>query len=367
MKKRIIAVFLICLLILSGCGTTSGSEAQNTDAAVSDETAVSGEAAASDTAAAQTPDASEDEETLITVSGDGYPLTVTDALGYETTIETAPQKVAVLSGTPMNIWYDLGGKSICTSDVSANIRLTEGYEEEICALPTVGQVYALNTEAVVEQRPDLIIAQLGTQNTVAASLRDMGFDVIITHIRSLKDVMDTYRAFGKILEQNELAEQRISELAAGRDAVVEQLPDTQPSVVILYVTSKSLAVKLDNSIAGDIAAILELDNIASNLPPDTIGSETTPLDIEYIVEQDPDYVLVTTMISSNEEARATVEEQFASNPAWSSVEAISEGRVIYLPQQYFLYNAGPYYVDAITYMAKGIYPEIYGELTGELG
>ena len=127
------------------------------------------------------------------------------------------------------------------------------------------------------------------------------------------------------------------------------------------MTSKSLAVKLDNSIAGDIVKILELDNIASDLPPDTVGSETTPLDIEYIVEKDPDYVFVTTMISSNAEARKTVEEQFASNPAWNSVNAVNEGRVIYLPQQYYLYNAGPYYVDAIEYMAQSIYPEIYGE------
>ena len=358
MRGKIIAIFLSCVLLLTGCGNAAGTDTQSADTAstVSDEVQTE-----------QSEDVSEDEETLITVSGDSYPLVVTDALDYETTIETAPQKVAVLSGTPMNIWYDLGGKSICTSDVSVNIRLTEGYEEEIRALPTVGQVYALNIEAVVEQQPDLIIAQKGTQTTAAASLRDMGFNVILTHIRSLSDVIDTYRAFGTILGQSELAEQRIAELVSGRDAIVEQLPDDEISVVILYVTSKSLAVKLDNSIAGDIAAILELDNIASDLPPDTIGSETTPLDIEYIVEQDPDYVLVTTMISSNEEAKATVEEQFASNPAWSSVEAIAEGRVIYLPQQYFLYNAGPYYVDAIEYMAKGVYPEIYGELTGELG
>jgi iron complex transport system substrate-binding protein len=80
------------------------------------------------------------------------------------------------------------------------------------------------------------------------------------------------------------------------------------------------------------------------------------------VEKNPDYVLVTTMISSNEEARRTVAEQFETNPAWSSVKAISEGKVLYLPQQYYLYNPGPYYVDAIDYMAKGIYPEIYGAL-----
>lgn len=301
-------------------------------------------------------------EAAILVTGDDYPLMVRDYLKLETVIETKPQKVAVMSGTPLNIWYDLGGKSICTSDVSDNIRLTEGYEEEIKSLPMIGPVYSIDMESVVGLEPDLVISQVGTQSTQASKLSEMGYNVIQTHIRGFDDVLDTYRAFGKILGQSEVAKARIAEFEQGKKEITDKLPDDDISVVILYVTSKSLAVKLDNSIAGDIAKILKLDNIASDLPPDTIGSETTPLDIEYIVDKNPDYVLVTTMISSNEEARKTVEEQFNSNPAWQSVNAITKGRVIYLPQEYYLYNAGPYYVDAIRYLAQSIYPEIYGEV-----
>ena len=73
-------------------------------------------------------------------------------------------------------------------------------------------------------------------------------------------------------------------------------------------------------------------------------------------------ILVTSMISSNEDARRVMKEEFTTNPAWAGIEAIREGRVVYLPQEYFLYNAAHSYVDAIEYMAKGVYPEIYGPL-----
>ena len=355
MKKKILTALLAAALLLSaGCSSSASSDA------ASETTANNSGMGGLKNAA--TADKVSDDEAAILVTGDDYPLTVRDYLNYETTIDTKPEKTAVLSGTPLNIWYDLGGKSICTSDVSDNIRLTEGYEDEIKSLPQIGPVYSIDMEAVIAEEPDLIISQVGTQSTQGAKLREMGYNVIQTHIRGFSDVVDTYRAFGKLLGQDELAEQRIAELENGKKEITDKLPDDDISVVILYVTSKSLAVKLDNSIAGDIAQILELDNIASGLAPDTVGSETTPLDIEYIVEKNPDYVLVTTMISSNEEAKKTVEEQFASNPAWSSVNAINEGKVIYLPQQYYLYNAGPYYVDAIKYMAQSIYPEIYGEV-----
>ena len=344
MKKTIstIAASALLVTVLFGCGSTT-----TTNQAVADK-------AVTPIVSAKTGDAS------ISVTGSDYPLTVRDYLGVETKLDVKPTRVAVLSGAPLNIWYDLGGKSVCTSDVSANVRLTEGYEKEILALPKIGQVYAVNNESIIAQKPDLIIAQSGTQTTAAAALRGMGFKVILTNIRSFDDVLDSYRAFGKILGASGLAEQKIAAFVNERNDIVSKLPNKQVSAVIIYVTAKSIAVKLNNSIAGDIAATLKLKNIASDLPPDTIGSETTPLDIEYIVSHNPDVVFVTTMISSNEEARKTVEGEFRSNPSWSSVKAIAEGKVIYLPQQYYLYNAGPYYVDAIRYMAKSIYPDIYG-------
>lgn len=306
-------------------------------------------------------------ETPILVEGDKYPLTIQDFLKEETVLESKPEKVAVLSGTPLNIWYDLGGKSVCTSDVSDNVKLIPEYEEEIKGLPKIGPVYNIDIEAVISHKPDLIIAQIGTQTSQAKKLKDMGFNVITTHIRGYDDVIATYRAFGKILDEEENAEEKIEKLETEKEEIVSKLPKENKSLVILYVTSNTLSVKLDQSIAGDVAKILNLENIASDLPPDTIGSETTPLDIEYIVEKDPDYVLVTSMISSNEAAIKTMEEEFANNPVWKGVNAVTEGRVVYLPQEYFLFNAGPYYGEAIEYMARSVYPEIYGEVDGWYG
>lgn len=304
----------------------------------------------------------ETEKASIEVSGTGYPLTVRDYLGIETVIESKPERVAVLSGTPMNIWYDLGGKSVCTADISDNLKLIPEYAQEIRALPAIGAVYSVNMEAIVAQSPDLIIAQVGTQNTQAAKLREMGYNVITTNIRSFSDVTDTYRAFGKLLQCEEEAQKKIDALVSQNQALADRQPESGKTVVILYLTAQSLSVKLDNSIAGDIASTLGLKNICAELPPDTIGSETTPLDIEYIVAKQPDFVLVTSMISDNETAVRTMEEKFASNPAWSGVEAVAQGRVVYLPQEYFLYNAGPYYNEAVEYMARSVYPEIYGQV-----
>jgi iron complex transport system substrate-binding protein len=353
MQKRILfnlytAIILILLLVITGCPSIDNGDERTS--------ARFGGLANTEATATR-----EHEEHPILLEGNGYPYTITDYLGYQLTFEEKPERVAVLSGTFLNMWYALGGTSICRTDLRTAM-LDEEYADEIQALPSVGAVYNANVEAIIEHKPDLIISQTGVQSNILKTLRETGFNIVSLHMRTYDDVVDHLEVFGALLDNEEGADYFINRMEAGKKAITDQLPENSKRVVILYVTSSSLAVKLDNSIAGDVASILGLENIASNLPPDTLGSETTPLDIEYIVEQNPDVVLVTSMISSNEDAKRAMNEEFSTNPAWAGIEAIQQGNVVYLPQQYFLYNAAHNYVDAIEYMAKGVYPEIYGGL-----
>lgn len=325
------------------------------------------EEATQKTSEAASQEAKQEAKGNISVSTGGYPLTIRDYLGTETILEKPPERVAVVSGTPLNIWYDLGGKSICTSNISANLKLDPQYEKELRALPVVGAVYALDLEAVIGQNPDLIITQAGVQSTATKSLRDMDIPVVATQPRSFEDLIATYRAFGRILQVDDLAEKKIDTLTKERQHFIDQAPSEGKRIAILYLTSNTLAVKLNTSIAGDIAKSLKAQNIAADLAPETIGSENTPLDIEYLVEQNPDLILVTSMIGSNSLAQDTMKTLFADNQAWQSVEAVAKGRVYYLPQEYFLYNAGPYYLEAVRYMACTLYPEVFGEVADWYG
>ena len=294
----------------------------------------------------------------ILLEGNGYPYTITDYLGKKVTLESKPTKVAVLSGTYIGLWYELGGTSICRTDLGT-VLLDEKYADQIKALPSVGAVYNSNVEAILQFQPDLIMVQTGVQSTLSETLTKLKFKIVTLHMRTYADILDHIKVFGALLGNEIVAQDIIAQMETEKKEITDKLPQNPKSVVILYATSSSLAVKLDNSIAGDVANILGLKNIASDLPPDTLGSETTPLDIEYIVKQNPDVILVTSMISSNAEAKRTMQEEFSTNPAWAGIGAIKKGNVVYLPQEYFLYNAAHHYVDAISYMAKSVYPDIF--------
>ncbi len=370
MKKKILPVLALLLLLTacsggktetasSGSGETSvpssTQKAQETAAAPAEAAAP----AAQSTGSAEI-DALSSSEVMLRVEGDSYPLTVYDALGNETVLEKKPERIAVMSGTLLNIWYDLGGESVCTSDISSNLKILSERKDEMMAIPSAGAVYQVNLEAIIATHPDLIITQTGVQTSAAAKLKQMGYMVIETNAKTVQSLAQVYEGFGKLLGAQEKAKERIDAFRAGIADIQSKIPSEKPSCVILYVTSSTVSVKLDQSIAGDIAYMIGMENIASGLPADTLGSENTPLDIEYIVVKNPDYVLVTSMVSDNDTAMKMVKDMFANNPAWSTVKAIKSDRVVYLPQQYYLYNAGPYYLDAVRYMACSVYPDIFG-------
>lgn len=298
--------------------------------------------------------------TSIRLSAETFPLTVTDAADREITLESAPRQVVFLAGTPLNIWYDLGGTAVGRPELTDNIKLVADHATEIMALPSVGMPYATDAEAVAALDPDLVIGIDGPQNAAAEAFQQLGINTVLVSVKTFAELQQTYHAFGVLSGNQEQAQQRLDQISGQRDDVLAKAPRQPVKVAILFLSNQSVALKLDNSIAGEMATSLGWTNIAADATPDNPGSETTPLDIEFLIANQPDHVLVTTMLADNDSAKAAIEEQFASNPAWESVDAVREGRVTHLPQQYFLFNAGPYYADALTYLAACIHPEVYG-------
>jgi len=296
----------------------------------------------------------------ISLSSTSFPLTITDTTGRQVTLERRPERVVFLAGTPLNVWYDAGGTAVGRPELTGNIRLVDEHADQIMALPSVGMPYAIDAEAVAALQPDLVVGVEGPQNEAIESFQELGINSILVKIRSQSDLQQAYGAFGVLGGSPRVAEGRITAINAQCDRVLARIPDRDVSVAMVFVTAETLAVKLDNSIVGQMATQLGWKNIFSGATPDNPGSETTPLDIEYMVSQQPDYVLVTSMVGSNELARDTFQAKLDSNPAWQAIDAVRAGRIGYLPQQYFLYNAGPYYGDALTYLAAIVYPGVFG-------
>ncbi len=339
MKKKYLAVIVVALLCMCMCmfGCTKKEE-------VMDETLTS-----------NVETKTEEAKSLQTEVVEFEAITLTDDLGNTVVLEKIPERIAAISGTNLGILYSIGGESIAKPDGKGSLDPV-GTE----ALETVGAVYNINIEKLVSLHPDLVIAQVGLHNKLVPILEQSNIPVIVLEIKTFDDVVEKFDMFAKITGEEEKAEKIIKKLISKRDEIVSKLPETPKKIAILYISSKEVSIKLENSIAGDIAKILKLKNISEGEQPVKMGGETMPFSMEKIVEFDPDVILFTTMVKSQEVADEKLKSEISNNLIWGELRAVKEGNIHFLPQEYFLNNPGEYYGEGIEIMAKYVYPKVFG-------
>ncbi|MBU5228192.1 ABC transporter substrate-binding protein [Clostridium senegalense] len=344
-KVQILALIMVLSIGLTGCGVNKNDNKMenNTKSTMSEDI----------------KDKDIGSKGNVTMSeGKGYPIVIKDMMGNEVTLQEKPKKIAAASSTFLGSLYAVGGESICTPNLSKGSPAPKEAEN----LPTIGKVYNPDVEKLISLKPDLVIAQFGIQNKLVPTLKESNIPVLVLQMKTYDEVLENLKIMGRIVGNEDKAEAIIDNMNKEKNSIVKKLPKESKKIVILYATSNDISVKLENSIAGNVAEILKLNNIASGKKPEKMGDEAIPFSIEEIVKEDPDVILVTSMVKSDEMAKEVIEKQLGSDPVWKNLKAVKDNKIVYLPQKYFLYNAGENFVDGIEFMAKGVYPEIYGEL-----
>ncbi|GAA0783650.1 ABC transporter substrate-binding protein [Hathewaya limosa] len=331
-------VLLASMISLTACGSKAATENKNT---------------AKETSTVETAKNSEKTEEKKA----SYPLTIKDDLKNEVVLKEKPKKIAAISNTYLDILYAAGGKSIARTD-SRNPNLPK----EIKDLESVGAVYNVDVEKLISLKPDLVISQFGLQNKIVPILQKSNIPVISLNMKSYDDVVEKLKLMGQITENEDKVEKIINDMNSKKEELTKKLPEKPKKVAILYVNGKGVLTKLDNSLAGNVAKELKLDNMSSGLKPEKMGSENAPFSMEKIVESNPDVILVTTMVSSREKAEQCIKKNLESNPAWKELKAVKENKMVFLPQSHFLSNPGDKYVESIEFMARAVYPEVYGNV-----
>ncbi|NLP42356.1 MAG: ABC transporter substrate-binding protein [Veillonellaceae bacterium] len=282
-------------------------------------------------------------------------LTIKDSIGRTVTIPQKPQRIVLLSPSFVNLLYSVDGKAIGRPNSKSGT-----IPQAALSVPEVGFVYNINLEKLAALQPDLVIGVQGLHEKLVPSMESNNIPIIILRYKTLEDNIEITRLLGSIAGTQAKAELVIQNIQSQIQTIIAKLPvDKSRKVAILHATSKSVTVELDTTIAGSIAKELGLVNIAAGSMPVNADNDTVPYSMEKLVENDPDIMFVVTMGDKAEiEKRMWADVQ--SNPAWKSLRAVKEQKVYFLPSELFLLNPGLRMPEAVEYMGKLVYPEVYG-------
>lgn len=281
----------------------------------------------------------------------GAYLTVQDDAGRTVSLPKRPERIVPLSSSLLDLVYAVGGTAVgkpssktATSPAAAQ------------TLPEIGHVSNINVEQLLGLRPDLVIGLQGRHEKLIPVFESSKIPIIMIKMKTYEDVQDKIKLFGDLCGTSDQAASVAAGMRSRIQAIIDKTPAAAKAVVILHATSNSVTVQLEHSIAGSIAQMLRLKNIAAGSAAGQL--ETVPYSMEKLLEGDPDVVLITYM-GDMPKIEKRLQADVSNNPAWSGLRAVKNQQVFFLPMDLFLLNPGIQFDEAVLYMAQTVYPEIY--------
>jgi len=283
-------------------------------------------------------------------------LRITDDLRRTVVLPQKPQRIVVLSTSFLDLLYGVGGEAVGrpSSKAPSLFPASQGIAE-------VGFIYNINNEQVVSLQPDLVIGSQGIHDKLIPIFESSKIPVVMFKMKTYDEIREKIKLFGDITGTQGQAEERIHKMQLEIQGVIEKLPSHSKKVVILHATAKNVTVELDTSIAGNVAKLLRLENIAIGSKALDSDPEITPYSLEKLVQGDADIMLVVTM-GNMADIEKRMKTDLASNPAWAGLRAVQNNQIFFLPSELFQLNPGIRYQEAVEYMAKIVYPEVYGHV-----
>ncbi|GAA0824680.1 ABC transporter substrate-binding protein [Streptosporangium amethystogenes subsp. fukuiense] len=307
--RSALAGALLATLTLAGCGQTSPATPPSTTSA----------------SAAATPSAA------------GFPVTV-EAGNGSVTIESRPERIVSLSTAATESLFAIGaGAQVVAVDDQSN-HPAEAPKSDLSG-------FKPNVEAIIAQKPDLVVLSNDIDGIVAA-LGKVGVPVLLEPAATKLDeaydqITDLGAATGNGERATELAERmkkQIDELAAAAPKNAKLTYYHELDVTPYAATSATFI--------GQIYGLFGLTNIADKAP-DAAGGYPK-LSAEFVAQADPDLIFL-----ADTKCCGQSKDTLAKRPGWSKLSAIKNDRVILLDDD-IASRWGPRVVDLAQQVGEAV-------------
>ncbi len=323
--------------------------------------------------------------------GSAQAVEVTDVLGRQVEVPDTPQRIVLGEG---RLFYALGllDKDDPFKRVVGwqnDMRLLDphtyaAYAERfphITDIPLIGQAseQSVSAEQILSLHPDLAIFSISgegpTQHSPVADLLDQaGIPVLFIDFRvhPIEGVHTSMKALGEVLGKTQQAQEYLAfydrSLQTIRDSVGTVEDDERPQVFLELLPRvwQAPGHTTGRSGMGDIIEAVGGHNIAADVVPGALGD----VNVEYVLQADPDVYIATGNREPGLLLGADVSEsdaqssfkQVLERPEFRNLRAIREGHAHALWHDF--YNS-PYNILAIEAMARWIHPELFSEQDAE--
>lgn len=301
-------------------------------------------------------DGSESREPGENGSLTSYPLTVTDGLDNQITIQREPESVASLTLFSDEVLMDMipvdrlaAITSLASDPVYSNVADRAGQ---------IPNQLDLNVELLIEMYPDIVFVANWSDQGKVEQLEQAGLTVyrIQTPV-SMDGIRDEIMTLGRILNAREEARGIVDEMNRTLEEVARTLEQVEPDERLRTMDYNTWG----SASGGDTTwnVILEhagLINIAAAYGSDDYGQ--VPVSKELLVAEMPDLLFLPGWVWGEPEAARAFKSEVQNDPSLQGVPAVENAR-LYMVPEHLKSTYSQYIAESVLFVAERAYPRLF--------
>ncbi|MFM5818240.1 cobalamin-binding protein [Aeromonas sanarellii] len=197
------------------------------------------------------------------------------------TTPPAPQRIITLTPHLTELLYDIGAgdRIVATDDAS-------DYPPEVAPLPRVANYRSINLEALLAQKPDLVVAWRSAQARMLAPVEKLGIPVFYSEPTDFASLATEMRSLGRLLGVEQQADARADAYLARLNALTARYGKPKSVSVFYQLWYPPLTSVNDSTWPGQAIALCGGRNIMAKAatPYPQVG-------LEQVIKADPDLIL----------------------------------------------------------------------------
>ncbi|UCM29512.1 iron-siderophore ABC transporter substrate-binding protein [Pseudomonas sp. PS1(2021)] len=270
---------------------------------------------------------------LMACSAGAFANATLDTAFGPVTVHDHPQRVVSLGDNSLDAVLTLGVKPVGAlasrggSDIPNYLKAVSG------ALPLVGNVRAVNLEAVLAKRPDLILAGPDLTQEQFAKLSLIA-PTIVPQGNVMSDWRGTLRTYAQALGKSAQAEQNLEQLDERIATLRKRLP-TNLTLSVVRWNPQGPIMMSSHLFAGQL--LDQLGIVANALAAQqTSRPHTDTLSLENLSKADADWIFLATLNTDGKQALAQARQQ----PAFTRLKASQAGHLASVDGQIWSSSSG---------------------------
>ena len=288
----------------------------------------------------------EQQEQNITVeenSDTAFPVTVTDALGKEITLEEAPDRIVSLTPSNTEILFELG-----LDEEVVGVNDNDNYPEQVADKTRIGGI-EYNIETIISLQPDVVFAHESSMFTFESAIEQLeasGVTVfVVDNAETFDETYETIEVIGTLTGKDEEADKIIASIQSKLADIQAKLQGVAPKTAFMVVgASPQIYVVGQNTFMNEMLKVINVEN--------AVKEEGWPMySAEQFIAANPDSIVFTY---------AGDDETIKNNRAFAVMTAVQNNALTVVDGD-TTSRQGPRIAEGVESLAKAIYPEVFND------